>query len=128
MATTKSAAVKAKKEETIEVSGVDIEVDPVEVEPVTEAPKRRNILLHRFTDEDLYNRNPEIYERLYKTFEPMGIAGNQEEIASLIQRYYDWYKDAQQQIEAEKKQKLAEAQEQIRKMAEKAGLKISIEA
>lgn len=129
MATKKGIKSEAVTE-TVEVAGLDIETTPVleAVEPTetVERKKSVNVLLARYTPEDLYNRNPEIYERFYKTLEPMGIAGDRDELFNLLDRYLDWYGEKQKELEAQEQQKRAEAEKKVRKLAEQLGLSVTV--
>lgn len=134
MTTTKAkAAVKANKVEPIiaqdELSNtpeIANESPATEEGESVEAKERRcNILLQRFTSEDLRNKNPRIFERLYKTFEPMGIQDNPDAIYDLLTDYNNWLDTVRADLEAKAKREKEDAIERLKAIAEKAGIDLA---
>jgi 3'-phosphoadenosine 5'-phosphosulfate (PAPS) 3'-phosphatase len=137
-----TTAAKAKKEsEIVEVADIEMEITSettieseiveetpeVEVVVESEAPaKIKNVLLHRFTQEDVTNKNPELMERLYKTFEPMGIHADRDQVFDLMEFYFDWYASRQEELKAEEERKRKDAMERIQKLAQQAGLEVQV--
>jgi hypothetical protein len=118
------AANKSKKEETIEVTQEPLEANTeAQAEPTQSI---HNVLVHRFTPEDAASGNPALCERLYKTFQPMGIHDKPEAIASLMSLYTAWYAAKEAEIKAEEKRKQDEVKEKLRAMAEKAGIQLTL--
>jgi hypothetical protein len=116
-------------ETAIEETEVVTQTESVtETESATpELQRNKNVLLQRFTSADIAGHNPALYERLYKTFEPMGVAGNLEAITSLMTDYLEWLSSRKTALEAEAEAKKLEARQKLLALAAKAGITINID-
>jgi histidinol phosphatase-like PHP family hydrolase len=77
--------------------------------------------------EHLANRDPDLFDRLYRTFQPMGIEGDLSAIASLMTDYLDWLSSRKTALEAEAEAKKLEARQKLLALAAKAGITINID-
>ena len=132
MTTKAKAAVKAKSDELPTV--VDQSIDDVATEETATVelvdeqgqPKRQcNVLLQKFTSEDIENKHPRLYERFYRTFEPMGIANDRNAVNALMDDYFEWMADAGKRIAEKQEQDRQDAIAKINALAEKMGIDLA---
>ncbi len=84
--------------------------------------KVRGILLRNFSAEDVTNKNPDLHQRLFVTFKPLGIEDKPDLIHQLIDDYSIWQKANNAELQAEKLKAQAEAIEKAKQMLIKQGI------